>query len=55
MYKIMENEKIEGLYGGLLDILGVDSGEEGDEVIEGQLYYWYFGVLWVYFREEEFL
>ena len=55
MYKIVENEEIEGIDGGLLDILGVDRGEEGDEVIEGQFYYWYFGVFWVYFWEDEFL
>lgn len=35
MYKIMENEKVKGLDGGLLDILGVDSGKEGDKVVEG--------------------
>ena len=55
MYKIVENEEIKGIDCGLLDILGVDRGEEGDEVIEGQFYYWYFGVFWVYFWEDEFL
>ena len=39
MYKIVENEEIKGIDCGLLDILGVDRGEEGDEVIEGQFYY----------------